>query len=156
MTLRLPLAVLVGALCAVATASADELAAPRFRAVNVYVDAGPEPLAAYQIEVTAGDSAARGTELCAEVVGVEGGEHPAFRTAPYYDPAALRGGRIVIGALSTDAELPRGRTRVAVLHMRETRSPCRYEARLIAAASAAAERVPAEVSLQPVDGGSHE
>jgi hypothetical protein len=122
-----------------------------FRPVNVYVDSGSESLAAYQIEITAGKS-----EPCAEIVGVEGGEHRAFRTAPYYDPAALRGGRIVVGAFSTETNLPRGKTLVAVLHIRETSSPCLYGARVLAAASEREQRIAVEVSLQPVDGGTNE
>lgn len=144
-TLRIALLLVVGATVALGE-ERDEAA--RFRPVDVYVDAGDRPLAAYQIEITAAD--------CAEVVGVEGGDHAAFRAAPYYDPAALSGGRIVIGAFSTAADLPRGKTRVAKLHMRETRSPCSYAARLVAAASDDGARAPAKVLLEVLNGGSHE
>jgi hypothetical protein len=49
------------------------------------------------------------------VVGVEGGSHPEFKVEPYYDPAALQGGRVIIGAFSlAEAEmLPKGKNRVA-------------------------------------------
>ncbi|MBI3268406.1 MAG: hypothetical protein HYZ53_05240 [Planctomycetes bacterium] len=86
-------------------------AAARFGAVNVFVDAGTQPLAAYQFEL----AAERGR---VQIVGVEGGEHAAFHEAPYYDPRALQHGRILIAAFSTAAELPRGKTRVARVHLR--------------------------------------
>lgn len=85
----------------------------RFEAVDVFVDAGESPLSAYQFDLTT--PAREGWQ--ASIVGVEGGEHPAFRKAPYYDPAALHSGRIIIAAYSVDETLPTGRTRVARLHM---------------------------------------
>src|SRR5262249_34969543 len=102
-----------------------------FRSVAVYVDAGAEPLAAYQVEITVGDAAPT-----AWIVGVEGGGTDAFRAAPYYDPAALQGGRIVIAAFTTDAMPPRGRIQVATLHLCEPPG-CKpkYGARLVVAAT---------------------
>jgi len=85
----------------------------RFEAVDVFVDAGESPLSAYQFDLAT--PAREGWQ--ASIVGVEGGEHPAFRKAPYYDPAALHAGRIIIAAYSVDEALPTGRTRVARLHM---------------------------------------
>ncbi len=86
-----------------------------FVAIDIYIDSGNTPLAAYQFEFTA-----RGTKL----VGVEGGEHAAFADAPYYDPAALadngnprQGERIIVAAFSTEHDLPTGRIRVARLHL---------------------------------------
>jgi hypothetical protein len=81
-----------------------------FEAVEVYLDTGDRPLAAFQFELTDPAGAAR-------IVGVEGGAHPAFARPPYYDPAALQGGRIIIAAFSTGRSLPTGRTRIATLHM---------------------------------------
>jgi hypothetical protein len=88
-------------------------ARPRFLTAEVVLDSGAQPLAAYQVEVTVTNTAAR-------IVGIEGGSHPAFRTPPYYDPKALQGERIILAAFSTAAEgsLPKGRTRVATLHLR--------------------------------------
>jgi hypothetical protein len=85
--------------------------APTFAAYDVFVDSGEHALGAWQFEwlVRGGD---------ARIVGVEGGEHRAFAQAPHYDPAALQGGRIVVAAFSTNHELPRGKTRVARLHLR--------------------------------------
>jgi len=82
----------------------------RFSTVDVYVSSGDQPLAAYQFVV----QAATQNVLLA---GLEGGEHAAFRQAPYYDPKALLGERVVVAAFSTADALPRGRTRVARLHV---------------------------------------
>ena len=80
----------------------------RFNAVDVYVDSGDKPLAAYQFEV----KAQHGEVL---LVGLEGGEPAAFRTAPYYDPSALLQNKVIVAAFSTAPQLPHGRTRVARL-----------------------------------------
>jgi hypothetical protein len=80
---------------------------PRFVALDIFVDSGATPLAAYQFEL----SASKG-EI--QIVGVEGGEHPAFAEPPYYDPAALQHERIIIAAFNTgtNTQLPVGKTRV--------------------------------------------
>jgi hypothetical protein len=117
--------------------------AARFRPLAVFVDSGEAPLAAYQIELVVSGAEAK-------IVGVEGGDPRAFREPPYYDPAALRGGRIILAAFSTDPDLPRGRTRVATVHVQEsgTGSP-RYEVRLIVSATAGGKRIPASVEVVP-------
>jgi hypothetical protein len=144
--MRAALSTVVSAVVLFAAALAQ---AATFRPVHVYVDSSSQSLAAYQIEITTGDG------KCAEIVGVEGGEHSAFHSAPYYDPAALRGGRIVIGAFSTATDLPRGETLVAVLHVLES-LPCRYQARALAAASESEDRISIRVRLEPVNGGSND
>jgi hypothetical protein len=85
--------------------------ASRFTVVDVMVDSGTEPLAAYQLELSATNSAVK-------IVGIEGGEHSAFTKSPYYDPAAIQQERVVLGAFSTAAaaQLPRGAVRVASVH----------------------------------------
>lgn len=119
----------------------------RFRLLEIALEVD-EPIAAYQVELVV-----RSGE--ATIVGVEGGEAPGFGDAPYYDPAALAGGRIVIGALSTEHVLPRGRHRVAAVHMREAGPiPVEYELRLMAAASASGERIAARPVLVPGKGAS--
>lgn len=106
------------------------------------------PVAGYQLELVVESGEAT-------IVGVEGGEAPGFEDAPYYDPAALAGGRIVIGALSTEHVLPRGRQRVAVVHMREAGpAPVEYELRLMAAANASGERTAAHPVLVPAGKGA--
>ena len=85
-------------------------AAVRFEYIDVYVDSGDMPLAAYQFELK--DAAAS-----IKIVGIEGGEHQAFATPPYYDPKALKNNRVIIAALSTADDLPTGKTRVATVHI---------------------------------------
>jgi len=135
------ISVLVGALLTLhQPAPAAQLPADgrvRFANLDVYVDSGQQPLAAYQFELAAevGD---------VKIVGLEGGEHPAFQSPPYYDPAALMQNRIIVAAFNTGRDLPRGRTRVARLHVQITgdRQP-EYAIRLEAAGNAAGARIPA-------------
>ena len=88
----------------------DAPAGVRFEYIDVYVDSGDVPLAAYQFELT--DAAGS-----IKIVGIEGGEHQAFATPPYYDPEALKNNRVIIAALSTADDLPTGKTRVATVHV---------------------------------------
>src|SRR5437870_361679 len=87
----------------------------RFQAVDVFIDSKETPLAAYQLEfsVKNGD---------AKVVGVEGGEHSAFKDAPFYDPKAIQHERVIIAAFNTTSadKLPKGKTRVATIHLQIT------------------------------------
>ncbi|CAG0991060.1 hypothetical protein PHYC_02300 [Phycisphaerales bacterium] len=85
--------------------------APRFEYVDVYVDCGDKPLAAWQVEL----KAAAGK---ASIVGVEGGDG-VYSQAPYYDEQALQHERVIVGGLSTLApeQLPSGRVRVARVHV---------------------------------------
>ena len=103
--------------------------AARFGYVDVFVDSRNEPLGAYQFEFTAESGKVT-------VVGIEGGESPAFKTPPYYDPAAMGQNRVILAAFSTDPNLPRGRSRIARIHvMIETASP-QFVAKLDVAADA--------------------
>jgi hypothetical protein len=90
----------------------DAAGAVRFEAVDVFVDSGAQPLAAYQLtfRATSGD---------VKIVGIEGGGHPAYKAAPYYDPEAIQHERVVLAAFNTAAigQLPIGRTRVATIHV---------------------------------------
>ena len=88
----------------------DSPAAVRFEYVDVYVDLGDAPLAAYQFELEDATASIK-------IVGIEGGEHQAFATPPYYDPKALKNNRVIIAALSTADDLPTGKTRVATVHI---------------------------------------
>jgi hypothetical protein len=118
----------------------------RFEAVDVYVDSGKVPLAAWQFEL----AAESGNAI---IVGVEGGEHAAFAEPPYYDPAALSKGRIIIASFSTGDDLPVGRTRVARLHMQVTGdTPPDYAVRLQVAASKDGERIDATASVTQGEG----
>lgn len=113
----------------------------RFAAYDVVVDAGEKPLAAYQLEIRGGG----------QVVGVEGGEPRPYASAPYYDPAALQGGRIVLAAFTPDDGAPTGKVRVARLHVREA-GPADYAAKLIVAAAPGGDRIPARLELVRLGG----
>jgi hypothetical protein len=116
----------------------------RFGAVDVFVDSKGERLGAWQVEVKV--VGGEGT-----IVGVEGGEAGAFRGAPYYDPKALAGGRIIVAAFSTAGELPTGETRVARLHLQMTGEGKRaYVVRMMAAADGDGQRILASARVMEV------
>lgn len=115
------IAALMGVLASAQEATQDQTGAPavldaatqpavRFAWVDVFIDSADQPLAAYQFELTAATGAF-------QIVGVEGGEHPAFAEPPYYDPAALQNDRIIIAAFNTGDDLPTGKSRVARIHV---------------------------------------
>jgi hypothetical protein len=80
------------------------------RTIDIYVDSGDKPLAAYQVELN--DPVGR-----TRIVGVEGGEPAAFTAAPHYDAAAIGNGHIILAAFSTSHDLPTGKVRVARLRV---------------------------------------
>jgi hypothetical protein len=95
---------------AVATQDAEKV---RFGVLDIAVQIpdGAE-LGAYQIDLTPlPDLPTR-----VRVVGIEGGEHDAFRTPPFYDPEAIGSERVILAAYSTAAELPTGMSRIARVH----------------------------------------
>lgn len=115
-----------------------------FRAVDVLVDSKGKPLAAYQLEV----SARKGT---VKIVGIEGGEHPVFKDPPFYDPKAMQHERVIIAAFSTARaeRLPRGRTRVATIHVQVTgEEQPQYSVKCQAAASVEGEKIPVTASIE--------
>src|SRR6266852_2690507 len=91
---------------------ADEEGRGSFRVVDIYVDSKGAPLAAYQLRFSM-------TNMNVKIVGIEGGEHPAFRGPPVYDPKAIQHERVIIAAFNTGPsdELPKGKTRVATIHL---------------------------------------
>ena len=115
----------------------------RFAPLHVYLDSAGNGLAAFQFELKA-------TAGQVKIVGVEGGSHEAFsKTPPYYDPAALANNRIIIAAFSTQPNLPRGRTRIATLHLQILGdAEPQYELTLTVAADADGEKIPAKVSFE--------
>jgi hypothetical protein len=114
----------------------------RFAPVHIYVESGDESLAAYQFELKA-------TSGSVKIVGVEGGQAPAFTDAPYYDPAALANDRIIIAAFSTGTDLPKGRTRIATIHLQITGDiEPEYELNLTVSADAEGHEIPAEITLE--------
>ena len=134
----------------------------RFAPVHIYLDPGGKPLAAYQFELVCsvpvrayssaddGDSTSqRHDEQQVKIVGVEGGEHPAFKEAPYYDPAALMNDRIVIAAFNTGSDLPITRTRIATIHLQISGdAEPKYELKLITAADSDGRPEAAQITLQ--------
>ena len=114
----------------------------RFAPVHIYIDSGGKPLAAYQFELKAASGQIK-------IVGVEGGEHPAFKEAPYYDPAALMNDRIIIAAFNTGRDLPAGRTRIATLHLQILGdAEPEYRLTLITAADADGSELPVEITYE--------
>ena len=122
------------------TSFAQDIATPtntiRFRAVDIFVDSTNKPLAAYQLEFTA--------SAAAKIVGIEGGEHAAFKEAPFYDAKAMQHERVIIGAFSTAAadKLPTGKTRVATIHLQTTGElPPRFEVQVKTAATTGGKKI---------------
>lgn len=128
-------------------AAAAEVPATRFESVDVYVDAGETPLAAYQVRLSA---VTPDSPNAAVLVGIEGGDAGVFEVPPYYDPKALATNRIVVAAYSLAATLPVGRTRVARLHLQLGASQLvQYECKLEVAGDAAANSIQATVEVIP-------
>ena len=82
----------------------------QFGTVDLYVDSAQQPLAAWQMEFKA-------TTGHVEIVGIERGDNADFHDPPYYDPAALKSNRVIVGAFDLADRLPSGKTRVARLHL---------------------------------------
>jgi hypothetical protein len=116
----------------------------RFGAVDIYVDSGSTPLAAYQLEFAA-------TNGVAKIVGIEGGEPAAFRQPPYYDPQAMQHERVIIASFSTvpAIDLPTGKTRVATIHYQttDTQRP-RFELKLQTAGDAQGNKISVQASFE--------
>ncbi len=115
----------------------------RFAPLHIYLDSGSRPLAAFQFELKAAAGQIK-------IVGVEGGQHAAFKEAPYYDKAALyKSNRIIIAAFNTGSELPKGRTRIATIHLQIIgEAEPDYELKLTVAADANAKEIPAKISFE--------
>lgn len=119
-------------------------AAIRFRTVDVFVDSKDKPLAAYQLEFAV-------TNTSAKIVGIEGGEHPAFAQPPFYDPKAMQRERVILAAFSTEAadKLPKGKTRVARIHIQSSgTAEVHFETKLQTAAGADGKKLQAAVSSE--------
>lgn len=115
-------------------------AAPRFAWVDISIDSGSAALAAYQLELSSDAGKF-------QIVGIEGGDHAAFHEPPYYDPAALKAGRVILAAFSTDDALPTSSTRVARVHVMLEDAAPHYIATLKVAATADGTTIPVQVTL---------
>jgi hypothetical protein len=107
----------------------------QFEAIDIFIDSHGQPLAAYQLEFFARKDAIR-------IVGVEGGEHEAYKEPPYYDPKAIQHERVIIAAFNTGNKNPTGKTRVATIHVQVLRRP---DYRLKLHTAAASEGTPISV-----------
>jgi hypothetical protein len=126
----------------------DDIAAnvSRFEAIDVFLDSGNRRLAAWQLEV-------KSTANDVQIVGIEGGEHPAFAEPPYYDKRAMNNNRVIIAAFSTDDNLPSGRSRVARIHVQVRGSGARtWLSELTTSATTDGTRIPAEISIAKAEG----
>ena len=115
----------------------------RFEAIDVFVDSGKQSLAAWQLELICRSNGV-------EIVGIEGGEHPAFKEPPYYDPRAMNNNRVILGAFNTGAaeNLPTGRSRVARVHVQITGPGDRsWHTELTTSATFDGTRIPAKISI---------
>ena len=123
---------------------ATEEGRSRFCAMDIFVDSGSTPLAAYQLEFAA-------TNGVAKIVGIEGGEHSAFRQPPFYDPKAMQHERVIIASFSAApaASLPTGKTRVATIHFQTagTQLP-QFELKLQTAGDSQGNKISAQASFQ--------
>ena len=114
----------------------------RFAPLDIYLDSGNEGLAAFQFELKTVTGQIK-------IVGVEGGEHAAFKQPPYYDPAALANDRIIIAAFNTSRDLPTGRSRITTIHLQIIGDiQPEYELNLIVAANADGENIPAKITFE--------
>jgi hypothetical protein len=128
-------------------AGANAGAPGRFAVIDVMLDSKAEPLAAYQVELTV-------TNNSVKIVGIEGGDPAVFRDAPYYDPAAMQGDRVILGAFTTTAvgQLPRGNARVASVHclIAGPDKPI-FNAKVVAAATAGGQPITVQISVKERD-----
>ena len=114
----------------------------RFAPLHIYLDSGNSSLAAYQFELKAAAGQIK-------IVGVEGGQHAAFKEAPYYDKAALTQNRIIIAAFSTGSHLPKGHTRIATIHLQIAGdAEPQYELKLTVAGDKDGKEIPAEITFE--------
>jgi len=131
--------------------------AMRFAAIDVRFDVGRARLAAWQFELRIDTD----DETRAEIVGIEGGEHSAFRDAPFFDERVVgdavpglrsfaHEGRVVVAAFDTGEDLPSGLTRLSRVHLlvKGSGEP-RFNVRVLAAANADGESIDAIASTAP-------
>jgi len=122
----------------------DDVQPVRFDAIDVYVQTGDEPLAAYQLDL----SAEKGDVT---IVGIEGGESDIFTVPPYYDPTAIQNDRVIIAYFSTAAAdaLPRGKVRIATIHVQIVGDvQPEYDAKITVAATVDGDPIDAELILE--------
>lgn len=118
--------------------------AVRFQSIDLFVDSGTRPLAAYQLEF-------RATAGVVKIVGIEGGDHAAFAKPPVYDPRAMQHERVMLAAFNTAREvgLPKGKTRVATVHVQVSGdAKPEYAVTLTTAGTEGGGKIQAQVSMK--------
>jgi hypothetical protein len=143
MRIAIQVPILLAALSAAASAEVT------FRPVDITIDAGRAQLGAYQVEITY-------DRATTTVAGLEGGQTDAFARPPFYDPAGMREGRIVVASF-VDPEIdlehaPGARTRVARLHLQIDAPDLRaalskMTIRVVTAVDTTGRRIPASAEL---------
>ena len=114
-----------------------------FLGMDLWVDSGNEALAAYQVEITYDRSAVK-------IVGLEGGQAGAYTNAPYYDQKGFESGRIIVAAFTISRDAPKGRTRVATVHIAaEGNATPDLTCKLMTAAKTGGRRISPGVELLP-------
>lgn len=143
--MRMHAPICIAALLAVTIVCAqDNVQSVCFDAIDVYVQTGDKPLAAYQLDL----SAEKGNVT---IVGIEGGESEVFTAPPYYDPAAIQNDRVIIAYFSTAAVdvLPRGKVRIATIHVQIVGNvQPEYDAKITVAATVDGAPIDAELILE--------
>jgi len=123
---------------------ATEEGRSRFRTIDIFIDSRSTPLAAYQVEFEA-------TNGVVKIVGIEGGEPEAFRHPPVYDPKAIQRDRVIIASFSTAtaSTLPRGKTRVATIHIQVSgdQEP-KFEIKLQTAGDSQGHKISAQATFE--------
>jgi len=115
-----------------------------FRTVDLWLTTEDASLVAYQVEI-------RYDRSRVKIVSLEGGDPEAFRAPPHHDPAGKAGGRIVLAALTADdAAAPRGRVRVARLHvfLEDADDTLDLTSNLVTAARPGGERIAPKVEIR--------
>ena len=142
---KLSLVFVVGLLLVTAVCAQDDAAiAVRFDAIDVYVQTGNEPIAAYQLDL----QAAKGNVT---IVGIEGGDADVFAAPPFYDPLAIQNDRVIIAYFSTANlnALPSGKVRIATIHVQINGDvEPEYDAKLNIAATVDGKPIDAELLLE--------
>jgi len=112
----------------------------KFTTVDIFIDSGSNPLAAWQVELTyKADNV--------KVLSLEGGDD-SFAQPPHYDPTGMIGGKLIVAAFSTDdAKAPSGVIRVARLHIMTIGPVDRIQINLTTACKPGGEKIKAKVKL---------
>lgn len=142
--MRLFAAILFACLPGLPSAQAQDGKSPavQFHAIDIHIDTGNDRLGGYQIHL----KAAR-PDL--KIVSIEGGDSPAFREPPKYDPKAIQRNEVKLAAFTTlpKAKLSRGRTRVATLHVMTRAGDPAFIVRKQVIASTGIERIDAVMTI---------